>query len=215
MYQLSRVAKLQKWYVNKYECLLFLSLQQNHQPSTSQQAVRRKHPSNADNRPTTSHLHFKRLIKKRAENKFHFRHYEQLLHSNAMLFQQPMSKFQHRISSQFNFQAYPPQQPPSQFPTMMNPQQSIPLQKQISSQEVASNNHHYVTNLIANPQKNTLEVERNNGFHEPQQETISRPDSSGKDDEPTSSDHSSRSSTPSIQSLTDQTQIAQILDVST
>ena len=97
---------------------------------------------------------------------------------------------------------------------MMNPQQSIPLQKHISSQEVASNNHHYVTNLIANPQKNTLEVERNNGFHEPQQETISRPDSSGKDDEPTSSDHSSRSSTPSIQSLTDQTQIAQILDVS-
>ena len=91
--------------VTKINVLLFL--QQNHQPSTSsQQAVRRKHPSNADNRPTTSHLHFKRLIKKRAENKFHFRHYEQLLHSNAMLFQQPMSKFQHRISSQFNFQTY-------------------------------------------------------------------------------------------------------------
>ena len=95
---------------------------------------------------------------------------------------------------------------------MVNPQPSIPLQKQ----EIASNTHHYVTNLIANPQKNTMEVvDRNNGFHEHQQENTSRPDSSGKDDEPTSSDHSSRSSTPSIQSLTDQTQIAQILDVST
>ena len=134
-----------------------------------------------------------------------------------MLFQQPMSNFQHRISSQFNFQTYPTQQQPqSQFPTPMNPQPSTPQQKKIIHPEVTSNTHHYVTNLIANPDKDIVETDtKKNGIHQEYRENnASKTDSSGSNDEPTSSDYSSRSSTPSIQSLTDQTQIAQILDVS-